>query len=88
MPKEYFKLYPSRANIWESLTYLAISREKNWQKTEVSSAANYKQITAEATQTYDLYQLYTDEMSPWTHRDIQSSSDRTIQKRQNFPSGY
>ena len=55
MPKEYFKLYPSRANIWESLTYLAISREKKiGKKTEVSNDTNYKQITAEATPTYDL----------------------------------
>ena len=55
MPKEYFKPYPSRANIWESLKHiLQYQEKKNWQKTEVSNYANYKQITAEATQTYDL----------------------------------
>ena len=56
MPKEYFKLYPSRANQ---------RTEKNWQKTEVSNSANYTQITTGATQTYDLYKrLYSNEMSP------------------------
>ena len=32
MPKEYFKLYPSRANIWESLKHILQNQEKKLEK--------------------------------------------------------
>ena len=51
MPKRYFKLYPSRASIWESLKHILQYQEKKIGiKTEVPNFANYTRITAEATQ--------------------------------------
>ena len=43
MPKEYFKLYPSRANIWESLKHILQYQEK---KTGNKQRCQTMQITS------------------------------------------
>ena len=38
--------------VFQTLLPPELTREKNWQKTEVPNSANYTRITTEATQTY------------------------------------